>query len=91
MHFVIDCEIGYVYNVIKVSNSLNNVSRCSILDSNIHKRLTFEIDLARNTKDIEKKKALANQALGAVQIAVEFGLITYIEFEKYISSIFNLL
>ena len=54
---------------------------------NIHERLSFNIELAESTTDIENKKALAHQALGAVEIAVEFGLITYIEFEQYISKI----
>ena len=34
---------------------------------------------------------LALQALGAVEIAVDFGLITYIEFEHYIHKIFEML
>lgn len=57
----------------------------------IHDRLSIDIALAENAKNTEDKKALAYQALGAVEIAVEFGLITYIEFEKYINSIFEIL
>ena len=59
--------------------------------STIQDRLSFNIELAKNAKDIENKKALAFQALGAVEIAVEFGLITYIEFEQYISKIIELI
>ncbi len=57
----------------------------------IQDRLSFDIELAKNAKDIENKKALAFQALGSVEIAVEFGLITYLEFERYISKIFELI
>ena len=58
---------------------------------NIHERLSFDITLAVSAKSKEDKKVLAYQALGAAEIAVEFGLITYIEFEKYIRSIFEVL
>lgn len=57
----------------------------------IHDRLSFDITLAESAKDKEDKKALAHQAIGAAEIAVEFGLITYIEFEQYINSIFEIL
>ena len=49
--------------------------------STIQDRLSFDIKLAESTEDREHKKALALQALGAVELAVDFGLITYIEFE----------
>lgn len=57
----------------------------------IHDRLSFDIELAESARDKEHKKALAFQALGAVEISVEFGLITYIEFESYISKIIEML
>lgn len=57
----------------------------------IQDRLSFDIALAVSAKSTEDKKVLAHQALGAAEIAVEFGLITYIEFEKYINSIFEVL
>lgn len=57
----------------------------------IQDRLSFDIKLAQSAKDKEYKKALAYQAIGEVEIAVEFGLITYIEFERYINSIFEIL
>lgn len=56
----------------------------------IQERLSFDIELAENEKNKDNKKALAFQALGAVEIAVDFGLITYIEFEKYISKIIDM-
>lgn len=59
--------------------------------STIQDRLQFDIELAENAENRENKKALAFQALGAVEIAVEFGLITYIEFEQYISKIVELI
>lgn len=59
--------------------------------STIQDRLQFDIELAKNARNKEHKKALAFQALGAVEIAVEFGLITYLEFERYISKIFEII
>jgi hypothetical protein len=59
--------------------------------STIQDRLQFDIELAKNARNKEHKKALAFQALGAVEIAVEFGLITYLEFEQYISKIVELI
>ena len=59
--------------------------------STIQDRLSFDIKLAESTEDREHKKALALQALGAVELAVDFRLITYIEFERYISKIFEIL
>lgn len=59
--------------------------------STIQDRLQFDIELAKNARNKEHKKALAFQALGAVEIAVEFGLITYLEFERYISKIFEMI
>lgn len=60
-------------------------------ESTIQDRLQFGIELAKNARNKEHKKALAFQALGAVEIAVEFGLITYLEFERYISKIIELI
>jgi hypothetical protein len=59
--------------------------------STIQDRLQYDIELAKNARNKEHKKALAFQALGAVEIAVEFGLITYLEFEQYISKIIELI
>lgn len=59
--------------------------------STIQDRLQFDIELAKNARNKEHKKALAFQALGAVEIAVEFGLITYLEFERYINKIVEII
>lgn len=56
----------------------------------IQERLSFDIEIAENAKDKDNKKALAFQALGAIELAVDFGLITYIEFERYISKIIEM-
>lgn len=63
----------------------------SVRKHTIHDRLSIDIALANSAKNKEDKKALAYQALGAVEIAVEFDLITYMEFESYINSIFSIL
>lgn len=55
----------------------------------IQDRLSHDVELAENAEDRENKKALALQALGAVELAVDFGLITYVEFETYIHKIFE--
>lgn len=57
----------------------------------IRDRLYLNIELAESAKNKDNKKALAFQALGAVEIAVEFGLITTAEWEKYINDIFTIL
>ena len=56
----------------------------------IHDRITEEIAYANLMSDKASKKLLATKALGAVNIAVEFGLITMIEWEKYIHDIFKI-
>lgn len=53
-------------------------------------RLNEDIEYARNTVNIKHRELLALKALGAADLAVEFGLITYIEWEKYIESIFKI-
>lgn len=54
----------------------------------IIERLIEDLDYAENIHDTEHRKMLAHKALGAADLAVEFGLITYNEWEKYISKIF---
>lgn len=63
----------------------------SVRRHTIHDRLSIDIALAENAKTTEDRKALAYQAIGAAEIAVEFDLITYMEFEGYINSIFSIL
>ena len=82
--------LSKVSNIPKSDNEVSQILSNS-RGNTIQERLSFDIELAENAKDKEHKKALAFQALGAVQIAVEFGLITYIEFEKYIHKIFEII
>lgn len=53
-------------------------------------RIEQDIDYARNIEDRVKQTILATKALGAADLAVEFGLITYSEWEHYIDSIFKI-
>lgn len=55
----------------------------------IQERLTEELQYINQIENAEHKKILAYKALGAVDIAVEFGLITYSEWEQYIKNIFQ--
>jgi hypothetical protein len=57
----------------------------------VQDRLNQEIEYAKNTKDKKSKTMLATKALGAVDLAVEFGLITYREWEKHIEDIFAII
>lgn len=57
----------------------------------ISERLNKEIEYAESIEGIELKDALAVKALGAVDIAVEFGLITYKEWEDFASRIFGIM
>lgn len=57
----------------------------------IRERLSKEIEYAENIESIEHKDVLAIKALGAVDMAVEFGLITYKEWEAFVSRIFAIM
>ena len=57
----------------------------------ISERLGNDIEYAESIENIEYKDALAVKALGAVDIAVEFGLITYKEWESFASRIFAMM
>lgn len=54
-------------------------------------RLNEEIEYAENTNDVRHRDLLATKALGAVDFAVEYGLITYKEWELYIERLFKLM
>lgn len=54
-------------------------------------RIEQDIEHAENEKDKAKQTMLAGKVLGAVDLAVEFNLITYNEWEKYIDRVFNIL
>lgn len=57
----------------------------------VQERIEQDIEHAEKTKDKADRTLLATKALGAADFAVEFGLITYIEWGKYIDRIFELL
>lgn len=57
----------------------------------VQERLKQDIEHAKKIEDKAKKSLLATKALGAADIAVEFGLITYKEWEKHIDAIFALI
>ncbi len=81
--------------IVKVSKYLINDNEVWHLKNKhgktIQERLTEEISFAKGTKDIASKTMLATKALGAVDIAVEFGLITMNEWNNYIEDIFQML
>lgn len=56
-----------------------------------NERLIEEITYAESAEDAEHREILATKALGAADIAVEFGLITYNEWEDHVSRIFQLI
>lgn len=57
----------------------------------VQNRIEQDIEYAENIEDTVKKAMLATKALGAVDMAVEFGLITYNEWEIYIDRIFKMI
>ena len=57
----------------------------------VNERLEQDIKCAEATTEIADRTLLATKALGAADLAVEFGLITYTEWEHYIDRIFKLL
>ena len=54
-------------------------------------RIEQDIEFAKNAEDPSDRNILATKALGAADLAVEFGLITYKEWEKHIEKIFTLI
>ena len=54
-------------------------------------RLNDDIEYAENTDNIKHREILAIKALGAADLAVEFGLITYKEWETFIDRIFKMM
>lgn len=56
----------------------------------VQERILEDIEYAAKIKDKADKTLLATKALGAVDFAVEFGLITYKEWEKHIDTIFEI-
>lgn len=57
----------------------------------VNDRLEEDITFAESTEDIEKRKMLSAKALGAADLAVEFNLISYNEWQNLIHRIFLIL
>lgn len=57
----------------------------------IKERLNEDIEYAQKEADAGKQEVLAIKVLGAVDMAVEFGMITYNEWSTYINRIFKLI
>jgi hypothetical protein len=55
----------------------------------VRERLIEEIEYLKRLDNVEHQAILAYKALGAADIAVEFGLITYNEWEKCIEELFK--
>lgn len=54
----------------------------------VQDRISEDILYAKNVEDTEKREVLAVKVLGAVDMAVEFNLIAFSEWEEYITEIF---
>ena len=54
-------------------------------------RLNEDIEYVQSVADAGQQELLAIKVLGAVDMAVEFGMITYKEWEQYIKRIFALM
>ena len=60
-------------------------------DKTVNERLEQDIKYAEATIEISDRTLLATKALGAIDFAVEFGLITFEEWENYIHRVFCIL
>lgn len=56
----------------------------------VQERIKQDIEYAKGIKNKADRTLLATKALGAVDLAVEFGLITYKEWEIHIENIFQI-
>lgn len=54
-------------------------------------RIEQDVEYAEKIENMADRTLLATKVLGAADLAVEFGLITYTEWEKYIDRVFNIL
>ena len=57
----------------------------------VQERIEQDIEYAEKIENTADRSLLATKVLGAADLAVEFGLITYNEWEKYIDKIFKLM
>lgn len=56
----------------------------------VQDRLKQDIEYAKNIENTSDRRLIATKALGAADFAIEFGLITYKEWEKHIEDIFKI-
>lgn len=56
----------------------------------VQDRIKQDIEYAKKIENKADRTLLATKALGAADLAVEFGLITYNEWEKHIDDIFKI-
>ena len=56
----------------------------------VQERIKQDIEYAKGMEEAADRTLLATKALGAADLAVEFGLITYKEWEKHIEDIFKI-
>ena len=56
----------------------------------VQERIKQDIEHAKRMRSESERSLLATKALGAADLAVEFGLITYKEWEKHIEDIFKI-
>ena len=56
----------------------------------VQDRIKQDIEYAKRTASEAERGLLATKALGAADLAVEFGLITYNEWEQHITDIFKI-
>lgn len=56
----------------------------------VQDRIKQDIEYAKGMEEKADRTLLATKALGAADLAVEFGLITYNEWKKHIEDIFKI-
>ena len=56
----------------------------------VEERIKEEFEYINMIQDIDQRKVLACKALGAADMAIEFGLITYTEWSHFVSMYFQI-
>ena len=56
----------------------------------VQDRIKQDIEYAKKIENMADRTLLATKALGAADLAVEFGLITYNEWGQYVDTIFQI-
>ena len=80
-----------ITKVVKMPKNDNGVYQMNKRGLSIRERIIEEIEYAESVQSEEDRKILATKALGAADMAVEFSLITYIEWEVFINRIFKMI